>query len=69
MSYSRNQRQAQIDTWLEAHRSEVESREPTAIALQMQHAGLYSPKTSVADIRCALRRRCAHLGLPCKDSA
>ena len=67
MIISRNQRQARIDTWLQDHRRELEIQDPTAIALQMRRAGLYSPKTSLIDIRCALRRCCSRLGLPIKD--
>ncbi|HEY3897387.1 MAG TPA: hypothetical protein VGM54_02175 [Chthoniobacter sp.] len=67
MSYSRNQRQAHIDTWLGSHRAELQTQPPTAIALQMRRAGLYSEKTSLTDIRCALRRRCTQLGLPSHD--
>jgi hypothetical protein len=67
MPHSRNQQQAQIDTWLQHHRADLEKQDPTAIALQMRRAGLFSPKTGLPDIRTTLRRRCTQLGLSLND--
>ncbi|MEA3208262.1 MAG: hypothetical protein QOE70_1319 [Chthoniobacter sp.] len=56
--------QGRRDDWLLANRERLSRESPTAIALSMQRAGLYSAKTTVGDIRVFLFRRCGNLRLP-----
>ncbi|MGB8167610.1 MAG: hypothetical protein WCF18_08965 [Chthoniobacteraceae bacterium] len=60
----RRQMQGRRDEWLLANRDRLEHESPTAIALAMQTAGLYSARTTVGDIRVFLFRRCLTLQLP-----
>ena len=64
VSSQRRQMQGRRDEWLLANRERLQRESPTAIALAMQRAGLYSARTAVGDIRVFLFRRCRTLQLP-----
>lgn len=60
---SRTARRANLDRWLLSNRGRLEREDATAIALELRRLGLYSPNTTLTDIRAGFHKRCCALGI------
>lgn len=63
-AYGRNHAQHLRDEWLQSNRDRVAWKNSTAIGAEMKkRLGLYSPNTSIGDIRVSLAKTCRRLGI------